>query len=67
MKGVKTGELVDADQLEETKKTKTGNTGLGAELRAYWKATVCEEVDIRFNAVRIVSNVCCDAMHARDR
>jgi len=46
---------VDAEQLEEeSKQPKTGGIGVGASLRAYWNATVQEEVELRFNTVSIV-------------
>lgn len=47
------GLLVDAEQLEEeVVRPKLGSIGVGAALRAYWNASVQEEVETRFNSVR---------------
>ena len=46
-------EHVDAEQLEEESRiSKSSGLGVGATLRAYWNATVQDEVELRFNTVR---------------
>ncbi|KAF5832509.1 hypothetical protein DUNSADRAFT_11581 [Dunaliella salina] len=53
-KGFRDDEILDAEQLEEEKKApKTGGVGVGASLRAYWNATVQDEVELRFNTMRV--------------
>jgi hypothetical protein len=50
--GIGDDEHIDAEQLEEEKKmAKAGGVGVGASLRAYWNATVQDEVELRFNTV----------------
>jgi len=47
-------EHIDAEQLEEEiKASKGGGVGVGATLRAYWNATVQDEVELRFNTMRV--------------